>query len=998
MARITVSIVATAWLLAATQVAAGPIAAAGEPAASSEPASLGGLLQALGADAIGNGEALYPTGASSHQREESEIMASDTMTRVLKKVKSILKEGGINDNEDDEDESESVTYLIKPAMIYHKEELPANGLPLPGGALMNTPTPTAPNSNEATTGPAASIKDAHGNLFAASPYTPSYTLAKPHAAVIVEEITDMVSLKSSLQRLEDKGVDVDDESDSEDEDDYGQKRKKSIEIVSLETIDSTSAVVNPFTQADFPLGLMTPPMPATPTPTPTNSRKTIKKTVSAKTSDQIRASIGKDGGITVVNNAVPSATAQGSTIVIPASFLQSLSTHAPKSSSAAPESSAHEESKSEEKGNDLKANKATRMAHKHSTAQATNSGNTQATGLRDEATFDPLKATSLDPLMATSAISTLASLASETALSVSPTVTVGSTDEHLESATDSSKRRKMRIVRVYEVKKSKGASATAESTGVHKRDMMPVFDVEPTPTENSVRVGNVERADDEADDSEDDEDVEETTVDVAAESDDSDVPMSDMESDMPMSDELMADADKQSEASSTEANVAKTEVELNTSSKSMSIETIGAVSPKDEQLATATNEPASTTNVSRSSKSDSGSDSDSDNASGKADSDSDSDSDNESEGAKDSDDESDDDEEENKKENDDEMNTQAQARVAVINRDNSMGAIQRVAALGLREAEKAIEDIELNSDASDIEIQSDDVDMVTATSPLLSPISASGFKRVVETPNHSVDSSAHNRSIETPAHKRAVDDDDDDDDEDDTPDSPAKEEEDSDDDSDDSDDSDDKSADADSDSDSDSNSDSDTESSSSRAKSATSQMKPRETMSVGTEEDDARKALSEAAAESTQQAVGVDAMASESAMSMGEEGSADARNANEGDENATEMSDMDNMSDNASDEDFEFETEAGINSEGEDVEFVTQLEPESERKNIHETPKVAMGSADEDDEDAFTNVKSDNIEDDEPVMRGVEPTPDVRIKESQNRAMNIGLGNLRRRA
>ncbi|KAJ1767051.1 hypothetical protein LPJ69_000638, partial [Coemansia sp. RSA 1752] len=187
-------------------------------------------------------------------------------------------------------------------------------------------------------------------------------------------------------------------------------------------------------------------------------------------------------------------------------------------------------------------------------------------------------------------------------------------------------------------------------------------------------------------------------------------------------------------------------------------------------------------------------------------------------------------------------------------------------------------------------------------------------------------------------------------------------------------------------------------SSSSRAKSATSQMKPRETMSVGTEEDDARKALSEAAAESTQQAVGVDAMASESAMSMGEEGSADARNANEGDENATEMSDMDNMSDNASDEDFEFETEAGINSEGEDVEFVTQLEPESERKNIHETPKVAMGSADSDDEDAFTNVKSDNIEDDEPVMRGVEPTPDVRIKESQNRAMNIGLGNLRRRA
>ncbi|KAJ2157579.1 hypothetical protein GGF46_004397, partial [Coemansia sp. RSA 552] len=125
MARATLSIVAAAWLFAATQVAAGPISAAGDSeAATSELDSLGGLLQALGAGVIGNGALLYPTAASSHQREESEILASDTATRVYKKVRSILKEGGINEEENGEDESKSVTYLAKPAMIFHKEELP----------------------------------------------------------------------------------------------------------------------------------------------------------------------------------------------------------------------------------------------------------------------------------------------------------------------------------------------------------------------------------------------------------------------------------------------------------------------------------------------------------------------------------------------------------------------------------------------------------------------------------------------------------------------------------------------------------------------------------------------------------------------------------------------------------------------------------------------------------------------------------------------------------
>ncbi|KAJ2714769.1 hypothetical protein H4R19_001557, partial [Coemansia spiralis] len=165
MARAAGSLIAVAWLLAANQAAAGPIAAAGDAgAASSELASIGGLLQALGAGVIGNGALLYPTAASSHQREESEILASDTATRIFKKVKSILKDGGLNEDENGDDESKSVTYLIKPAMIFHKEEVPppnplaGNVLPLPGGALMYTPSPTAAGNGEPTSGPAASIK------------------------------------------------------------------------------------------------------------------------------------------------------------------------------------------------------------------------------------------------------------------------------------------------------------------------------------------------------------------------------------------------------------------------------------------------------------------------------------------------------------------------------------------------------------------------------------------------------------------------------------------------------------------------------------------------------------------------------------------------------------------------------------------------------------------------------------------------------------------------
>ncbi|KAJ1853113.1 hypothetical protein LPJ73_002707, partial [Coemansia sp. RSA 2703] len=442
MSRTTLSIVAVAWFLAASYVQAGPIAA-DNAATSSELASLGGLLQALGAGVIGNGALLYPTAASSHQRAESEILASDTVTRVYKKVKSALKDGGLGDDDDGgDDSSKSITYLVKPALIFHKEELPppnplaGNVLPLPGGALLYTPTPTANGGVEPTNGPAASIKAAYGNLFAASPYTPSYTLNKPHAAVIVEEVTDMISLKSVQQREEDAGEDVADDDD-DDEDEFGRKRKKkAVKIISLETIDSTSTFINPFTRADFPFGLITPTAAPTPAKEATeesiskkSQKKTIKKTVSAKntstvaassTSQQMSASMGKDGGITVVNNGA-SASSQGTTIVIPAASLQSSTSNASaassssasaasSSSSASPASaseSAHEESS---KNDDHSANEVSRFARTHKTSAKPDMAEpTKVGGMRREAVAssnDPLAAT-----MDTQVASSLSSLA-----------------------------------------------------------------------------------------------------------------------------------------------------------------------------------------------------------------------------------------------------------------------------------------------------------------------------------------------------------------------------------------------------------------------------------------------------------------------------------------------------------------------------------------------------------------------------------------------------------
>ncbi|KAJ2697238.1 hypothetical protein H4218_004096 [Coemansia sp. IMI 209128] len=516
MTRSKFSFLAAAWLLAAYQVEAGPIATAADNAAtSSELASLGGLLQALGAGVIGNGALIYPTAVSSHQRAEAEILASDTATRVLKKVRSILKDGGLNEDEDGGDESsKSVTYLVKPALIFHKEELPppnplvGNVLPLPGGALLYTPTPTAGANGEATSGPAASIKAAYGNLFAAAPYTPSYTLNKPHAAVIVEEVTDLISLKSMQQRLEDAG---EDESDDEEEDEYGRKKKgkKSVKFISLETIDSSTTFMNPFTRADFPFGLMTPtPTPTTKSEEPkTTTRKTIKKMLSAKSSqasDQISASLGKDGGITIIANSMPqTSVVPGTTIVIPqasltsgpntassvsnASSASSISNASSASSSASPAAtsvSIHEDSS---RSDEVKANDVARLA-RTSSAKPDLGDSTSVKGNRRDA------ATAYDPLASSvgvSSMSGITDIAQATNMREAmelPSVTVGSSSEmHVEStathASEIPKHRKMHVVRVFEVKKNKSAvassSASAQSSSgdhVQKRDFMPLYD------------------------------------------------------------------------------------------------------------------------------------------------------------------------------------------------------------------------------------------------------------------------------------------------------------------------------------------------------------------------------------------------------------------------------------------------------------------------------------------------------------------------------------------
>ncbi|KAJ2809672.1 hypothetical protein H4S07_003120, partial [Coemansia furcata] len=415
------------------------------------------------------------------------------------KVKSILKEGGLNEDEDGGEESaKSVTYLVKPALIFHKEEmappnpLVGNVLPLPGGALLYTPTPTAGANGEATSGPAASIKAAYGNLFAAAPYTPSYTLNKPHAAVIVEEVTDMISLKSMQQRLEDAGEDDSDGEDDEDE--YGRKKKghKSVKFVSLETIDSTSAFINPFTRADFPFGMITPTTKEEPK---TTSRKTVKKMLSAKptstsASAQISASMGKDGGITLVgSNLTQSTVAPATTIIIPPASLATsssaspASSAAPASSSASPASSSsvsiHEESS---KNDDVKANEVARIAHTKASDSPAMPDMGDATSVKG----NRRDALSLDPLASSTGIAALAQATLHESMEAAAATVGSSTEWHAESsatqASEVPKHRKMHVVRVFEVKKNKSAlisgstSAETSSGSLQKRDSLPLYD------------------------------------------------------------------------------------------------------------------------------------------------------------------------------------------------------------------------------------------------------------------------------------------------------------------------------------------------------------------------------------------------------------------------------------------------------------------------------------------------------------------------------------------
>ncbi|KAJ2336829.1 hypothetical protein GGI00_000610, partial [Coemansia sp. RSA 2681] len=304
---------------------------------------------------------------------------------------------------------------------------------------------------------------------------------------------------------------------------YGRKKKgkKTVKMISLETIDSTSAFINPFTRADFPFGLMTPPVAPTPTTKdePKTTRKTIKKMLSVKTSSsaaplststgaQINASLGKDGGITIVANNLSQATSSstvvpGTTIIIPpASLTSSASNASSASSSAAPASSSsisiHEDST---RNDDVKANEVARHAHTISASPDMNDSDSVKGNRREAATaFDPLASSaSASPV---TAITDIAQATNMREAMESPVGTIGSSSEwHAESSATpaSAKHRKMHVVRVFEVKKNKsslisGASSSAQSSSaqsspaqsssaqsssaesMQKRDVMPLYD------------------------------------------------------------------------------------------------------------------------------------------------------------------------------------------------------------------------------------------------------------------------------------------------------------------------------------------------------------------------------------------------------------------------------------------------------------------------------------------------------------------------------------------
>ncbi|KAJ2766478.1 hypothetical protein IWQ57_004344, partial [Coemansia nantahalensis] len=782
---------------------------------------------------------------------------------------------------------------------------------------------------------------------------------------------------------------------------------------------------------------------------------------------------------------------------------------------------------------DLHANEVTRVAHGH-TAKGSEMPMTRAKGLRREAasSFDPLAS---DPTPA-DALSTLEMLASESIANslAAPTATVGkvaATDDVAQTTV--TKRRKMRIVRVYEVKKNKSTTVTVAThstvvpqtatDALRKRDVIPVYDgpapvaavevdaaAQPTPlypVEDPVPAAHVihnQRVENE-DDSDAEGDMEMDDVSDATDaSDASDA--SDALSDMALGEQATTAAPESTSATAAPESASATEIKLhNTSSKALSIETVGVASTDLDSLQAEANASAvaaamaaamSPTQHAESSASASAAkatpvDSDSDKEDG-----SDSDSEEESASGKgaelDSDDESDDDDSEK-----DRPAPKAKARMMLATRgkEDGMAGIQRMAVFGMEAAERAVMDYEQHSTAAGVEIlTTEDARPVqdAETSAILSPSdtepasTAANLERAAK-PAHSAHKATDAEDDDdNDSDKDNDNDDDDDDDKEVTKKSKTEsskssrrgkkeEESDNDDDNDGN-----SGPDSDEDDDNDSDDDEDSGKKSKKAKSSQKSHPERASrttasadedgsaMDIASEDasegdmdleseeaseaerdeaDEEHKALAEAASESAQQVVELETTHVESGASASDEhhGSGLARGFLQDLfselEDASDESASGHAASGTADGVLEFETEAARNSDGEEIEFITQIVSDVVAKNAKAThsPSVVAKDSDSDSDDDYEEeyvtrnrmssasaakttathaaVSSTsraaaaaasttsaarfqrNVEDspDATLVRGAETTPDVDLlKESQNRAINIGMGNLRR--
>ncbi|KAJ2459785.1 hypothetical protein GGF42_001248, partial [Coemansia sp. RSA 2424] len=194
-----------------------------------------------------------------------------------------------------------------------------------------------------------------------------------------------------------------------------------------------------------------------------------------------------------------------------------------------------------------------------------------------------------------------------------------------------------------------------------------------------------------------------------------------------------------------------------------------------------------------------------------------------------------------------------------------------------------------------------------------------------------------------------------------------------------------------SDDDSDSDSDKKKKPSSNRNKSISGENRQE---SRGEYVKEADRALSEAAAESAQQAVKatatkIDAMATDSAsadsagddnaerMAMSEAASESTKQAVMA--TATELDAM--ATDSASAERIEFETSEGVNADGESVQFVTQLIADNDASDADEDDVVVSHSR------VQRNAVDEEVEVADPTI----------VRDGERRALNVGAGNLRRR-